>query len=73
MYGEPGSAEWALMNDEQAKHLAGPLRTVAFDQFALYGYTALQHSDWVFVIVSTVAFVWFELVAFLTLGGIKHG
>jgi len=56
------------MNNEQAKHLAGTLRAVAFAQFAVYGYTALQQSDWLSFFVSTLTFIWLEQLALLALG-----
>ena len=55
------------MNREQAKHLAGTLRAIAFAQFATYGYVGFQNLIWLPVIISTILFVWLEVLSFLML------
>lgn len=55
------------MNKEQARHLAGTLRAVAFAQFATYGYVAFQQEIWVSVVISALLFVWLEVLSFLSL------
>jgi hypothetical protein len=55
------------MNKEQAKHVAGTLRAIAFAQFATYGYVAFQQEIYSGVIISALLFVWLEVLSFLSL------
>jgi hypothetical protein len=55
------------MNKEQAKHVAGTFRAIAFAQFATYGYVAFQQEIYSGVAISTLLFVWLEVLSFLSL------
>ena len=55
------------MNKEQARHISGTLRAVAFAQFATYGYVAFQQEVYSAVIISALLFVWLEVLSFLSL------
>ena len=59
------------MNKEQAKHLSGTLRAVAFAQFAAYGYVGFQESDGMPVLISTLLFLWLEILSLLLLKEVK--
>lgn len=55
------------MNKEQARHIAGTLRAIAFAQFATYGYVAFQQETWTGVVISALLFIWLEALSFLSL------
>jgi hypothetical protein len=55
------------MNKEQAQHIAGTLRAIAFAQFATYGYVAFQQEVYSGVGISALLFVWLEVLSFLSL------
>ncbi len=57
------------MNNEQAKHISGTLRAIAFAQFATYGYVSFQQEIYSGVIISATLFVWLEALSFLSLRG----
>lgn len=55
------------MNKEQAKHLAGTFRAIAFGQFAAFGYVAFLQESWLSVAVSALLFIWLETLSLLAL------
>jgi hypothetical protein len=55
------------MNKEQAKHIAGTLRAIAFAQFATYGYIAFTQDFYLELLISIFLFIWLEALAFLSL------
>lgn len=57
------------MNKEQARHIAGTLRAIAFAQFATYGYVAFQQETWSAVAISSILFIWLEGLSFFALKG----
>ena len=57
------------MNKEQARHMAGTLRAIAFAQFATYGYVAFQQETWSAVTISSMLFIWLEGLSFFALKG----
>ena len=63
------------MNNDQLKHIASTLSTLAFAQFAAFGFVGLRSGppDWVLVGVSGLGFINLQTLAVWVLSYVKEG